>query len=106
MTYAEVIAAQAEVVAAYTRVPDDGWREVSVDDLRNIHGNLTKDLQSAEGRMGGATYNDLKMQRLDAEKTLSKVEGGARAFMVRWSDGMFVFAATKVRDGADASTKI
>jgi hypothetical protein len=94
MTYHEVTATGAEIVAAYTKVPSEGWREVSIDELRGIHKTLTEDTKKFE-RLGNAVaHQDAKMQMLDAAKALSRTEAGARAFMVKW-DGMLGFAATK-----------
>jgi hypothetical protein len=100
MTYHEVTASGAEVVAAYTKAPTDGWSEVSIDDLRGIHKTLTEDVKKFERLGNAAGHENAKMQMLDATKALSRMEAGARAFMVKW-DGMLGFAATKL-----PSTKI
>ena len=103
MTYHEVTAAQGEIIAAYTQVPNEGWTEVSIDELRGIHKTLTEDVKRFE-RLGNAeAYQNAKMQMLDAAKALLRMEAGSRAFMAKW-DGMLGFAATNVQ--ATSSTNI
>ena len=94
MTYREVTATGAEIVAAYTKVPNEGWREMSIDELRGVHKTLAEDARKFERLFNAAAHGNAKMQMLDAAKALSRMEAGARVFMTSW-DGMMGFAATK-----------
>jgi len=96
MTYREVTAPGAEVVAAYTEVPNEGWSELSIDGLREVRKTLTEDVKKFESLGDAQAYQDAKMQMLDADKALTQMQAGARAFMAKWNE-MLGFAATKVQ---------
>jgi ribosomal 50S subunit-associated protein YjgA (DUF615 family) len=95
MTYNEVKALGAEIVRdSLSRIPLDGWAEISIEDIQRIQEEVNRELQRlAQGRNADA-YHEASMLKNSSAAALEKAQAGARVFSVAW-DGMRAFMATK-----------
>jgi hypothetical protein len=96
MTYNEVKALGAEIVRdALSRIPTDGWTEVSIEDIRQIQEDTNRQLQRlAQQGSNADAYHEASMLKNSSAAALERAQAGARVFSVAW-DGMRAFAATK-----------
>lgn len=95
MTYTEVTKTGAEILEAFAKVPTEGWTELAVEQVRQIHEEATQQVKHLERGFNAAAHEKASLVMRSSEKALARAQAGGRVFSARFPDGDIAFAATK-----------
>jgi hypothetical protein len=92
MTFEEVTALGAQFVRfAWTKCPTNGWKEVSIEEIRRMVATSAEHVRNAPN---AKAHQDAQAFHTGATVSLERAEAGARVFWVPMH-GTAIFAATK-----------
>jgi hypothetical protein len=95
MTYNEVMAMGAEILDAFVKSPTEGWTELAVEQVRQIHEDATRQVQELAGGFNAGAYDEASLLKNSSGRALERAQLGARLFGAYFEDGTLALAAIK-----------